>query len=173
VTTAAPIPSEARGYQGHRAGPVTRVAASALDAVVVGVLIAAGYLTLVGVIWLLDPRGFHLPNTSTIFNLTVVLATLTGYLALGWATTGRTYGAHVMGLRVVDHRGRRLPVLTALARAGFCTVFPIGLLWCAVNRNNRSVQDVVLRTSVVHDWSRHAPWARLPGTAAPGGVEQA
>jgi uncharacterized RDD family membrane protein YckC len=173
VTTAAPIPAEARGYQGHRAGPVTRVAASALDAVVVGVLIAAGYLTLVGVIWLLDPRGFHLPNTSTIFNLTVVLATLTGYLALGWATTGRTYGAHVMGLRVVDHRGRRLPVLTALARAGFCTVFPIGLLWCAVNRNNRSVQDVVLRTSVVHDWSRHAPWARVPGTVAPAEVEQA
>lgn len=172
MTTAAPIPAEARGYQGHRAGPVTRVAASALDAVVVGVLITAGYLTWVGVIWMLDPRGFHLPNTSTIFNLTVVLGVLTGYLALGWATTGRTYGAHVMGLRVVDHRGRRLPVLTALARAGFCTVFPIGLLWCAVNRNNRSVQDVVLRTSVVHDWSRHAPWSRLPGTAAPGDLER-
>jgi uncharacterized RDD family membrane protein YckC len=172
VTTAAPIPAEARGYQGHRAGPVTRVAASALDAVVVGVLITAGYLTWVGVIWMLDPRGFHLPNTSTIFNLTVVLGVLTGYLALGWATTGRTYGAHVMGLRVVDHRGRRLPVLIALARAGFCTVFPIGLLWCAVNRNNRSVQDVVLRTSVVHDWSRHAPWSRLPGTAAPGDLER-
>ena len=165
MTTAAPIPAEARGYQGHRAGPVTRTAAAALDAVVVGLMIAAGYLTWVGVIWLLDPRGFHLPNTSAFFNLTVVLGVMTGYLALGWATTGRTYGAHVMGLRVVNHRGRRLPVLTALARAGFCTVFPIGLFWCAVNRNNRSVQDVVLRTSVVHDWSRHAPWVKVPAGA--------
>lgn len=169
MTTAAPIPAEARGYQGHRAGPVTRVVAAVIDAVVVAVLIAGGYLSWVGVIWLLDPRGFHLPNTTAFFNLTVVLGVLTLYLALGWATTGRTYGAHVMGVRVVNHRGRRLPVLTALARAGFCTVFPIGLFWCAVNRNNRSVQDMVLRTSVVHDWSRHAPWVRPPATTAPGG----
>jgi uncharacterized RDD family membrane protein YckC len=147
---------------GHRAGPVTRVVAAVVDAVVVAVIVAGGYLTWVGVIWLLDPRGFHLPNTSAFFNLTVVLGVLTGYLALGWATTGRTYGAHVMGLRVVNHRGRRLPALTALVRAAFCTVFPIGLLWCAVNRNQRSVQDMVLRTSVVHDWSRHAPWVRGP-----------
>ena len=173
MTTAAPIPAEARGYQGHRAGPVTRTVAAAIDAAVVGVLIAAGYLTWVGVIWLLDPRGFHLPNTSTFFNLGVVLGVLTGYLALGWATTGRTYGAHVMGVRVVNHRGRRLPVLTALVRAGFCAVFPIGLFWCAVSRQHRSVQDVVLRTSVVHDWSRHAPWFRGPtgGPTDPAGPQ--
>jgi uncharacterized RDD family membrane protein YckC len=116
-------------------------------------------------IWLLDPRGFHLPKTSTIFNLTVVLGVLIVYLALGWATTGRTYGAHVMGLRVVDHRGLRVPVLIAVARAAFCAVFPIGLMWCAVSRNRRSVQDVVLRTSVVHDWSRHAPWVKVPAGA--------
>ncbi len=163
ISPVTPIPAEARDVQGHRAGPVTRVVAAVIDAVVVAVMVAGGYLTWVGVIWLLDPRGFHLPNTSAFFNLTVVLGVLTGYLALGWATTGRTYGAHVMGLRVVNHRGRRLPVLTALVRAAFCTVFPIGLLWCAVNRNQRSVQDMVLRTSVLHDWSRHAPWVRVPG----------
>ena len=168
MTTAAPIPAEARGYQGHRAGPVTRGVAAALDAAVVGVMLAAGYLTWAGVLWLLDPRGFHLPTTTTFFNLTAVLSTLTAYLALGWATSGRTYGAHVMGLRVVDHRGRRLPVLVALARAGFCAVFPIGLFWCAVSRQRRSVQDVVLRTSVVHDWSRHAPWVRGPAGGQPG-----
>jgi len=72
----------------------------------------------------------------------------------------------VMGMRVVNHRGRRLPVLTALARAAFCTVFPIGLLWCAVSRENRSVQDMVLRTSVLHDWSRHAPWVHVPAPPA-------
>jgi uncharacterized RDD family membrane protein YckC len=166
VTPTAPVPTEARGYQGHRAGPVTRVVAAVLDAVVVAALLAAGYLSWAGAVWLLDPRGFHLPNTSTFFNLTVALGVLTGYLTLGWATTGRTYGAHVMGLRVVNRRGRRLPVLTALARAAFCTVFPIGLLWCAVSRENRSVQDMVLRTSVVHDWSRHAPWANVPGPPA-------
>jgi hypothetical protein len=33
-------------------------------------------------------------------------------------------------------------------------VFPAGLLWCAVNARNRSLQDIVMRTSVVYDWSR-------------------
>jgi ribose/xylose/arabinose/galactoside ABC-type transport system permease subunit len=30
--------------------------------------------------------------------------------------------------------------------------FPIGLLWCGVSASRRSVQDVVLRTSVIYDW---------------------
>ena len=30
----------------------------------------------------------------------------------------------------------------------------IGLVWCAISRENRSLQDIVLRTSVVHDWPR-------------------
>ena len=162
MTTAAAIPAEARGYQGHRAGPVTRTVAAGLDGAVVAVLLAGGYLTWACVLWMLDPRSFHLPTTSTFFNLAAVLGVLTTYLFLGWATSGRTYGAHVMGLRVVDHRGRRLPVLVAAARAAFCALFPIGLMWCAVSRERRSVQDVVLRTSVVHDWSRHAPWVRRP-----------
>jgi hypothetical protein len=32
-----------------------------------------------------------------------------------------------------------------------CTIFPIGLLWVLVSQENRSVQDVLLRTSVVYD----------------------
>jgi hypothetical protein len=31
-----------------------------------------------------------------------------------------------------------------------CTLFPIGLLWVLVSRENRSVQDLMLRTSVVY-----------------------
>ena len=31
-------------------------------------------------------------------------------------------------------------------------LFPLGLLWCAVDGSRRSVQDVVLRTTVVYDW---------------------
>jgi hypothetical protein len=32
-----------------------------------------------------------------------------------------------------------------------CTLFPIGLVWVLVSGENRSVQDVLLRTSVVYD----------------------
>jgi hypothetical protein len=41
--------------------------------------------------------------------------------------------------------------LHAAARAFFCTVFPLGLLWVLVSQRNHSVQDVLLRTAVVYD----------------------
>jgi hypothetical protein len=40
----------------------------------------------------------------------------------------------------------------AALRSAFCVLFPIGLFWVAVSGANRSVQDVVLRSSVVYDW---------------------
>ena len=74
------------------------------------------------------------------------------YLTVAWWLNGRTFGDHLMGLRVVNFRGDRLRLPGALARAAFCAAFPLGLFWVAVSRENRSVQDVVLRTSVIYDW---------------------
>ena len=80
---------------------------------------------------------------------------LTLYLAVSWMGNGRTYGDHVMGLRVVNRQGRRLHPLAALARAALYVIFPIGLLWVLVSGQNRSLQDLVLRTSVIYDWEVH------------------
>ena len=87
------------------------------------------------------------------------------YLTGCWAITGRTWGSHVMGLRVVDRKGRRLRPTVALLRGLFCTFFPIGLVWCGVNPSRRSVQDIVLRTSVVYHWVPAAGGQPTPGTA--------
>jgi uncharacterized RDD family membrane protein YckC len=57
-----------------------------------------------------------------------------------------------MGLRVVSRSGGDLSLGVALVRAAACVLFPVGLLWAAVSRGNRSLQDVVLRTRVVYDW---------------------
>jgi uncharacterized RDD family membrane protein YckC len=43
-------------------------------------------------------------------------------------------------------------LVVALLRALACVLFPLGLLWVAFSRDLRSVQDIVLRTSVVYDW---------------------
>lgn len=155
-----PIPREARPYQGRRAGLVSRFAGSAIDALVVLLLVVVTYGALAGTAFLLDPRGFSFPAVSRLWNLTFVLLLLTAYLAVAWWLPGRTYGGQVMGLRVVDRRGRRLGPAVALARAVFCVVFPVGLLWCALDRRNRSLQDVLLRTAVVYDWQ--------PGAVRPG-----
>jgi|NGEPerStandDraft_4_1074533.scaffolds.fasta_scaffold08602_1 uncharacterized RDD family membrane protein YckC len=147
-----PIPREARPYQGHRAGLVTRMAASAIDALVVGLILLAEYAVLAGLLFLVNPRDFTLPKTSLLLSMTAAFVVLVLYLTCAWSITGRTYGCHVMGLRVVGARGRRLRPLGALVRALLCALFPIGLLWCAGSRANRSLQDTMLRTSVIYDW---------------------
>lgn len=151
-----PLPPEARPYQGHRAGVVTRVVAAVIDSLVIGLVLMLGYAGYAGLVFLVDPRTFSFPKPGVFFSLTAALSVLVVYLTLSWWVGGRTYGCTLMGLRVVNYTGANMRLLGALLRALFCAFFPIGLLWVAVNRENRSVQDLVLRTSVIYDWQpRH------------------
>jgi uncharacterized RDD family membrane protein YckC len=147
-----PIPREARAFQGHRAGLVTRVAAAAIDVGIVIIALGVCYLAIFAFLFLLDPRNFTVPTPSPWLVYAAASLLLTLYLALTWRGNGRTYGNHVMGLRVVNRRGQRLHVLVSLVRAVLYVIFPIGLLWVLVSGHNRSLQDLVLRTSVIYDW---------------------
>ena len=153
------IPREARAFQGRPAGIVSRLIANTIDAAVVGVILLGGYLGVNGLLFFLDPRSFHFREPIPLLTLTAAFVVAGLYLGISWAVVARTYGCHVMGLRVVGRRGRRLRVIVALARGAFCVVFPIGLFWCVINPRSRSVQDIVLRTSVVYDWMPHPPRA--------------
>jgi uncharacterized RDD family membrane protein YckC len=154
VTTSgiSPLPPEARPYQGHRAGLVTRLVAATIDALLVGLVLLLGYAGFATVRFLIDPRTFSFPEPGVFFSLAAAMTVLVVYLTVSWWITGRTYGCHVMGLRVVNYTGSNMMLAGAFLRALFCAFFPIGLLWAAVNRENRSVQDIVLRTSVLYDW---------------------
>ncbi len=55
-------------------------------------------------------------------------------------------------------------------RSAFCTVFPFGLLWVIPSGANRSVQDVVLRTSVIYDWVISIPGFRKAAPVGAGSV---
>ncbi len=33
-----------------------------------------------------------------------------------------------------------------------CVLFPLGLFWSAISRRNASLQDLLVRTSVIYDW---------------------
>lgn len=147
-----PLPREARPYQGQRAGLVTRLVAATLDGVVVGLVLVAGYAGISGLLFLIDPRAFSFPEVSLVFSMASAFVVLVIYLTVAWWLSGRSYGCLVMGLRVVGRRGQRLRLPGALLRASLCAVFPAGLLWVAVSRENRSVADLLLRTSVVYDW---------------------
>ena len=147
-----PVPREARPFQGQRAGLVTRLIANTVDALSVSVALLAAYAGFNALLFLVSPRDFEFATASGLLSVTTALLALVVYMTAAWSITGRTYGDHVMGLRVVGRRGDRVWPPTALVRAALCVGFPIGLLWCGVSASRRSVQDVVLRTSVIYDW---------------------
>jgi uncharacterized RDD family membrane protein YckC len=147
-----PVPREARPYQGRRAGVVSRFVANTVDFVIVALVVAGGYFGLSALLFLWSPSSFTFPDTSWTVLLIAAGSVSFVYLTLSWATTGRTYGDHLLGLRVVNFRGERMHFAGAVARSAFCVVFPIGILYALVSRANRSVQDVLLRTSVIYDW---------------------
>jgi uncharacterized RDD family membrane protein YckC len=150
------IPPEAKAFQGQRAGLVTRVMANTVDLAVVVAVVAAGYLAVAAVRFLWNSRSFSLPTASFALLVVIGSGVMVVYLAGAWALTGRTYGDHLLGLRVVGPRGRAPGVVLALVRAALCVVFPIGLFWVAVSRTQSSVQDVLLRSAVVYDWSQRS-----------------
>jgi uncharacterized RDD family membrane protein YckC len=147
-----PVPREARPWQGQRAGLVTRLVAGALDAAIVWLVLLAGYFGLAALLFLVDPRSFSLPHAGLFFSLTAGFCVSLVYLTGAWAISGRTYGNLVMGLRVLGRGGRPLGLVGSATRALALLLLPAGVLWVAVSRDNRSLQDLALGTSVVYDW---------------------
>ncbi|MDV2474420.1 RDD family protein [Rhodococcus zopfii] len=137
----------------HRpAGIVTRGLAALLDLGIVLAGMGGLYLSWALMRLLFSPQQFAFPDVKVIMSVTTCSALSVLYLAACWATTGRTVGAVVMGLRVVGRDDRLVGWVRAVVRAGFCVVFPVGLIVVAVDRRRRSLQDIVLRTVVVYDW---------------------
>jgi uncharacterized RDD family membrane protein YckC len=132
------------------AGIVSRGVAAVIDFVVVGLLLAALYLGLVLTQLMMHSTNFSFPSLNGVFSSVVAFAVSVLYLVGCWTVSGCTAGGVVMGLRVVSLRDERLNAFVALLRAITCVLFPVGLLWVAVDRRRRSVQDVVFRSRVVY-----------------------
>ena len=158
------VPREARSYQGASAGVVTRLAAGIVDALVVAAALVGSYAAWVGVRFVLEPRSFRMPDSSLLWSVTLFIGYLVVYLTVAWWMAGRSIGDHVWGIRVTTRNGGLLGPVRAFVRAVTCAIFPVGLLWCAVDRDRRSLHDLVLRTSVVYDWMSHPSgrWAASP-----------
>jgi uncharacterized RDD family membrane protein YckC len=155
------LPAEARSVQGRRAGAVTRTVATGVDSVVAVLVVAIGYGIWAALRFLRAPQQFTPPAPPWGALLLAFLGALFVYFAVSWATTGRTYGGHLLGLRVVGPSGSRVGLPLSIVRAATCVVLPIGLYWVLFSSANRSAQDVLLRTSVVYDWT-NTPRQRVP-----------
>jgi uncharacterized RDD family membrane protein YckC len=150
------VPAEARPLQGRRAGLVSRLAANAVDVALTFALLLASYVGVAFVRLMWQGKEFTLPSPSFVRALLFGHLILIAYFAITWTTSGRTYGDRLMGLRVIDRNHRTMGFAWSLLRAILCAAVPLALLWVAIGRQNRSVQDLILRTSVIYDWQIRA-----------------
>ena len=132
------------------AGIITRGLAAIVDLVVVLLIMSALYGGLVLVRLVYSPTAFSLPSLNAVFSTVMTFAIAVLYLTACWTVSGSTAGAVTMGLRVVGRRSPRVSLLVGLLRAICCVLFPIGLLWVVVDRQRRSLQDIVFRTRVIY-----------------------
>ncbi|MBN3511181.1 RDD family protein [Mycolicibacterium nivoides] len=136
--------------QARAAGIVSRGIAAVIDLVVVGVVLGALYLGLVLTRLMFNPTAFSLPTLSVVFSTAVMFGVAVLYLTGCWTVSGCTAGAVTMGLRVTAVRADRLSPVVALLRAVAYVLFPVGLLWVAVDARRRSLQDIVFSSRVVY-----------------------
>jgi uncharacterized RDD family membrane protein YckC len=143
------------------AGIVTRILAALIDGVVVAALTGAVFGAVVAGLFVVNPVSFRWPHGLLAEAALVTVGVAIGYLTVGWATAGRTVGGAVLGVRVVSNGGGRLGWTRSACRALLCVLVPLGLLWVAVSARRRSVQDLVVRSTVLYD-ARKVPAPRAP-----------
>ena len=60
--------------------------------------------------------------------------------------------------------GLRISLPVGFLRAIGCVVFPIGLLWVVIDRERRSLQDIVFRTRVLYSRPANDTGVRVPSS---------
>jgi uncharacterized RDD family membrane protein YckC len=149
------------------------VAASVIDLIVVLALGGGVLLAVAAARFVWSPLHFQWSAPPWPVTLAVCGLIAAGYLTIAWATTGRTCGGAVLGLRVLSASHVRLGWARAALRAALCILFPPGLLWAGITRRRRSLQDAVLLSVVVYDWSDDAGLAATAARRQPAlGVAQ-
>jgi len=133
------------------AGIVTRLLAALIDAVVAAALTGAVLGAVVAGVFVVNPVSFSWPQGLAARASVLAVVVAVGYLTVGWATAGRTVGGAVLGVRVVARGGGRLGWTRSVCRAVLCVVIPLGLLWAAVSARRRSLQDLLVRSTVLYD----------------------
>jgi uncharacterized RDD family membrane protein YckC len=142
----------AEQLQGLRAGFVSRAVASGTDVLLVLCVYVVGVI-MVSIAWdLFFSTSISVSAPPHWLNELLLWILLVVYLTAGWWSTGRTVGKQIMGLRVVRSDGSPLRFLRALLRALLCASFFPVLLLALVNRRNRGLEDIALRTAVIYDW---------------------
>jgi uncharacterized RDD family membrane protein YckC len=141
---------------GRYAGPVSRLLAFAVDALLIFAIFALGTSILNYLIRLVT--GYHLESgSSNGIGWGIALAIWAFvYLWIGPAVAGRTFGMALVGLRVLATDGsaitQRQSFFRVLSLPLSVVLLGIGLLMAVFGKERRALHDHVGRTCVVYDW---------------------
>jgi len=131
------------------AGVVSRTAAFMVNVVVVAAVALGTAAVVQLVVTVVGYRWRGLADWAVPVLLAAVPVLFALYNFAFWWLTGRTPGMALFGLRVTSTAGRPLGWIAALIRALILACFPIGALWCLVDRRHQAVHDKLARTLVV------------------------
>ncbi len=155
---------------GHYAGPLSRLAAAAIDlGVIIGVytLITAGIAFIARFIFNAELTSD--PFRTGIYAAIVYAAWAFVYDWIGPALTGRTVGKRVVGIRIVQRDGSTLRGRSAFWRAvtrplSFLLA-GLGFLGIVISPERRALHDAMAKTAVVYDWGARSANMPAPLTA--------
>jgi len=154
--------------QGRLAGFPSRVLADFIDVAIAFAIFVLIYSGL-SILWdFFQSDTIQIKVQSPGINATGMGLTALIYLTLGWASTGRTPGKQIMGLRAVRRDGTALHTGQALGRAALCVVFYPFVMWTVLfSRRNAGVHDMICKTVVVYDWIPESAKRHLPPPPPP------
>jgi uncharacterized RDD family membrane protein YckC len=149
---------------GHYAGFVSRFVAYAAD---LGVISGVFGLTLAAISFAASLIAGHAINWDRN-NLPAAIAygcwSLV-YFAYSWATTGKTFGMALLGVRVVSRKGDvagpRRGVIRALVFPLSFLLFGLGFAGILLDDERRALHDLIADTAVVYTWDARAQRLRF------------
>ena len=150
---------------GHYAGPVTRLAACALDVLILNFTFVAGVSALLWLLGFLGGTQIETDDLAPWLSIPILTLWVFLYFWIPWSLSGSTPGMAIVGIRVVRRDGQ--PVDRAHAALRVITwplsllTLGLGFLGILVGREHRALHDVLAGTAVAYAWDARAARIRF------------
>jgi uncharacterized RDD family membrane protein YckC len=161
---------------GHYAGPVTRLAACALDVLILNVTFVAGVSALLWLLGFLAGTQIETDDLAPWLSIPILTLWVFVYFWIPWSLSGSTPGMAIVGIRVVRRDGE--PVDRAHAALRVITwplsllTLGLGFLGILVGREHRALHDVLAGTAVAYAWDARAARIRFLAQRGPVGAPE-
>jgi uncharacterized RDD family membrane protein YckC len=154
------------GITGRYAGPLTRLFAFVVDALIVWSVWTLAVLGVAFVASVFVQDGLAPSGLQAIVGVAILALWALVYYTLGPAIAGKTVGMGVIGLMIVTRAGAPISGRAAFVRT---LVLPLsalplglGLVGILIGRERRALHDVAAGTAVVYDWGDRPAELRAP-----------